>query len=191
MRNSTAVYSWRALNYSAGYVCSYAKICSAVDEDTHIWDPAMINWAICFNVPPEKDVAVVEGKSPGLAPSAYPTGCRPHFEHKVSKLMGVVVQFWHFLLPPLGRVLTATSNNPALADTGWMKNRLLSPGDIQNNVLLSIARIATLNIYLLALRETYFERFEQMIIGRRCDTRACYHHGFLLVALTPFWNFCI
>ena len=72
------------MNASAGYVGSYAKICIAVDEDIDIWDPAMINWAICFNVRPEKDVAVVQGKSPGLDPSAYPPGVPTHVSRMAS-----------------------------------------------------------------------------------------------------------
>ena len=40
----------------AGFTGSYAKICVAVDEDIDICDPAMINWAICYNMRPEKDV---------------------------------------------------------------------------------------------------------------------------------------
>src|ERR1041385_8057351 len=82
-KNSTADV-WRALNASAGYVGSYAKICIAVDEDIDIWDPAMINWAICFNVRPEKDIAVVQGKSPGLDPSAYPPGVPTHVSRMAS-----------------------------------------------------------------------------------------------------------
>jgi 4-hydroxy-3-polyprenylbenzoate decarboxylase len=69
---------WRALNATAGYAGSYAKICVAVDEDIDIWDPAMINWAICFNVRPEQDVVIARGKSPGLDPSAYPPGVPTH-----------------------------------------------------------------------------------------------------------------
>ena len=84
MRKPTAGDVWRALNASAGYVGSYAKICIAVDEDIDIWDPAMINWAICFNVRPEKDVAVVQGKSPGLDPSAYPPGVPTHVSRMAS-----------------------------------------------------------------------------------------------------------
>ena len=74
MKQPSQADVWRALNASAGYVGSYAKICIAVDEDIDIWDPAMINWAICFNVRPDKDVAIAQGKSPGLDPSAYPPG---------------------------------------------------------------------------------------------------------------------
>ncbi|HXG52605.1 MAG TPA: UbiD family decarboxylase [candidate division Zixibacteria bacterium] len=74
MRNATKADAWRALNASAGFTGSYAKICVAVDEDIDIRDPAMVNWAICFNVRPEEDVAVVRGKSPGLDPSAHPPG---------------------------------------------------------------------------------------------------------------------
>jgi len=44
----------------------------------------MINWAICFNVRPEKDVAVVQGKSPGLDPSAYPPGVPTHVSRMAS-----------------------------------------------------------------------------------------------------------
>ena len=78
MRKTTNADVWRALNASAGYVGSYAKICIAVDEDIDIRDPAMINWAICFNVIPDQDVVVAKGKSPGLDPSAYPPGTLPH-----------------------------------------------------------------------------------------------------------------
>lgn len=74
MKSRSGPDAWRALNASAGYVASYAKICIAVDEDIDIRDPAMINWAICFNVTPATDVMVANGKSPGLDPSAYPPG---------------------------------------------------------------------------------------------------------------------
>ena len=78
MKNPTAADAWRALNASAGFVGSYAKICVAVDDDIDIWDPAMINWAMCYNVRPEKDIAIAHGKSPGLDPSAYPPGVPTH-----------------------------------------------------------------------------------------------------------------
>ena len=78
MKKPSASDVWRALNASAGFVGSYAKICVAVDEDIDIWDPAMINWAICYNVRPEQDVAIAKGKSPGLDPSAYPPGVPTH-----------------------------------------------------------------------------------------------------------------
>lgn len=74
MRNATKADAWRALNASAGFTGSYAKICVAVDEDIDIHDPAMINWAICFNVRPDEDVVIAKGKSPGLDPSAHPPG---------------------------------------------------------------------------------------------------------------------
>jgi 3-polyprenyl-4-hydroxybenzoate decarboxylase len=74
MRNATKADAWRALNASAGFTGAYAKICIAVDEDIDIHDPAMINWAICFNVRPEEDVLVAKGKPPGLDPSAHPPG---------------------------------------------------------------------------------------------------------------------
>lgn len=78
MRKASTADVWRALNASAGYVGSYAKICIAVDEDIDIRDPAMINWAICFSVRPDQDVVIAKGKSPGLDPSAYPPGIPSH-----------------------------------------------------------------------------------------------------------------
>lgn len=74
MRNATKADAWRALNASAGFTGSYAKVCVAVDEDIDIHDPAMVNWAICFNVRPEEDVVIARGKSPGLDPSAHAPG---------------------------------------------------------------------------------------------------------------------
>jgi UbiD family decarboxylase len=74
MRNATKADAWRALNASAGFTGSYAKICVAVDEDIDIHDPAMVNWAICFNIRPEEDVMIAKGKSPGLDPSSHPPG---------------------------------------------------------------------------------------------------------------------
>jgi 4-hydroxy-3-polyprenylbenzoate decarboxylase len=73
-RNATKADGWRALNASAGFTGSYAKICVVVDDDIDIRDPAMVNWAICFNVRPNEDVMVVKGKSPGLDPSTHPPG---------------------------------------------------------------------------------------------------------------------
>jgi UbiD family decarboxylase len=74
MRNAAKADAWRALNASAGFTGSYAKICVAVDEDIDIRDPAMVNWAICFNVRPDEDVSIAKGKSPGLDPSSHPPG---------------------------------------------------------------------------------------------------------------------
>ncbi len=74
MRNATKAEAWRALNATAGFTGSYAKVCIAVDEDIDIHDPAMINWAVCYNMRPEEDVAIIKGKMPGLDPSTYPPG---------------------------------------------------------------------------------------------------------------------
>jgi UbiD family decarboxylase len=72
MRQASSADVRRALNATAGYAGNYAKICIAVDEDIDIRDPAMINWAVCFNVVPDKDVINAKGKSGGLDPSAHP-----------------------------------------------------------------------------------------------------------------------
>lgn len=90
MRGATKADAWRALNASAGFTGSYAKICIAVDEDIDIHDPAMVNWAICFNVRPEEDVAVVKGKSPGLDPSAHPPG-RESLEVRMSSIGALLI----------------------------------------------------------------------------------------------------
>lgn len=72
MKNATKAEAWRALWASAGFTGSYAKVCVAVDEDIDIHDPAMINWAICYNMRPDEDVEIAKGKMPGLDPSTYP-----------------------------------------------------------------------------------------------------------------------
>jgi 4-hydroxy-3-polyprenylbenzoate decarboxylase len=90
MRKPTPADAWRALNATAGYVGSYAKICIAVDEDIDIRDPAMINWAICFNVRPDQDVVIAKGKSPGLDPSAYPPDVAPH-EQKMASTSALLI----------------------------------------------------------------------------------------------------
>ena len=74
MRNASKADAWRALNASAGFTGAYAKVCVAVDEDIDIHDPAMVNWAICFNARPEEDILIAKGKAPGLDPSAHPPG---------------------------------------------------------------------------------------------------------------------
>ena len=74
MRNGSKADAWRALNASAGFTGSYAKVCIAVDDDIDIRDPAMVNWAICYNMRPDEDVAIAKGKMPGLDPSTYPPG---------------------------------------------------------------------------------------------------------------------
>ena len=74
MRNASKADAWRALNASAGFSGSYAKVCVAVDEDVDIHDPAMINWAICYSMRPDEDIAIAKGKPPGLDPSTYPPG---------------------------------------------------------------------------------------------------------------------
>jgi UbiD family decarboxylase len=78
MRNATKAEAWRALHATAGFTGSYAKVCVAVDEDIDIHDPAMINWAICYNMRPDEDVIISKGKMPGLDPSTY----RPGMEHE-------------------------------------------------------------------------------------------------------------
>lgn len=74
MRNASKAEAWRALNASAGFSGSYAKVCIAVDEDVDIHDAAMINWAICYSMRPDEDIAIAKGKPPGLDPSTYPPG---------------------------------------------------------------------------------------------------------------------
>ena len=74
MRHGSKVDAWRALNASAGFTGAYGKVCVAVDEDVDIRDPAMINWAICYNMRPDEDVIIAKGKPPGLDPSTYPPG---------------------------------------------------------------------------------------------------------------------
>jgi 4-hydroxy-3-polyprenylbenzoate decarboxylase len=74
MRHGSKADAWRALNASAGFTGAYAKICVAVDEDVDIRDPAMINWAICYNMRPDEDVTIAKGKPPGLDPSTYSPG---------------------------------------------------------------------------------------------------------------------
>lgn len=90
MRNASKADAWRALNASAGFTGSYAKICIAVDDDVDIHDPAMVNWAICFNVRPEEDVAVAKGKSPGLDPSAHPPG-RDSLEVRMASIGALLI----------------------------------------------------------------------------------------------------
>jgi len=74
IRKTNPANVWRALHAANAYSSNNAKICIAVDEDIDIRDPAMINWAICFNVIPDKDIAVAQGKTGGLDPSARPPG---------------------------------------------------------------------------------------------------------------------
>jgi len=71
-RKTSSAEVWRALYGTASYAGNYTKIAIAVDEDVDIHDPAMINWAICFNVVPDKDVVIAKGKMGGLDPSAIP-----------------------------------------------------------------------------------------------------------------------
>lgn len=84
MKKTSKADVWRALNGTAGYIGSYAKVCIAVDEDIDIRDPAMINWAICFNTRPDQDVAIAKGKSPGLDPSCYPPDVPRHVSRMAS-----------------------------------------------------------------------------------------------------------
>lgn len=72
MKKNLTADVWRALHATAGFVGPFAKITIAVDEDVDIRDPAMVNWAISFNVIPDKDVVIAKGKYPGLDPSAAP-----------------------------------------------------------------------------------------------------------------------
>jgi 4-hydroxy-3-polyprenylbenzoate decarboxylase len=90
MRSATKADAWRALNASAGFTGSYAKICIAVDEDIDIHDPAMVNWAISFNVRPDEDVLVAKGKSPGLDPSTHPPG-RESLEARMASTAALLI----------------------------------------------------------------------------------------------------
>jgi len=78
------------LNATAGFTGSFAKICVAVDDDIDIRDPAMINWAICFNVRPDQDVVIAKGKSPGLDPSAHPPGM-PSIEARTASTAALLI----------------------------------------------------------------------------------------------------
>jgi len=90
MRNASKADAWRALNASAGFTGAYAKICVAVDEDIDIHDPAMVNWAICFNVRPEEDIMIAKGKPPGLDPSAHPPG-RESLEVRMASIGALLI----------------------------------------------------------------------------------------------------
>jgi UbiD family decarboxylase len=105
MRNATKAEAWRALNASAGFTGSYAKVCVAVDEDVDIHDPAMINWAICYNMRPDEDVAIVKGKMPGLDPSTYPPGMETEEKRpgSTSALLINAVRPWPYMPVSLPR----------------------------------------------------------------------------------------
>lgn len=90
MRNASKADAWRALNASAGFTGAYAKVCVAVDEDIDIHDPAMVNWAICFNVRPEEDIMIAKGKPPGLDPSAHPPG-RESLEVRMASIGALLI----------------------------------------------------------------------------------------------------
>lgn len=90
MRNPTKAEAWRALHATAGFNGSYAKICVAVDEDIDIHDPAMINWAICYNMRPGEDVEISRGKMPGLDPSTYPPGSE-HEDRRASSTSALLI----------------------------------------------------------------------------------------------------
>jgi 4-hydroxy-3-polyprenylbenzoate decarboxylase len=61
-----------------------------VDEDIDINDPAMVNWAICFNARPEEDVMIAKGKAPGLDPSAHPPG-RESLEVRMASIGALLI----------------------------------------------------------------------------------------------------
>ncbi len=82
-RKSNDAEVWRALHAAAAFAANYTKICVAVDEDIDMRAPAMINWAICFNVVPDKDVAITKGKTGGLDPSAAPPTASSEEKRKV------------------------------------------------------------------------------------------------------------
>ena len=90
MRNASKADGWRALNASAGFTGAYAKVCIAVDEDVDIRDPAMVNWAICFNARLEEDVMIAKGKAPGLDPSAHPPG-RESLEVRMASIGALLI----------------------------------------------------------------------------------------------------
>jgi 4-hydroxy-3-polyprenylbenzoate decarboxylase len=90
MRNASKADAWRALNASAGFTGAYAKVCVAVDEDIDIRDPAMVNWAVCFNARLEEDVVIAKGKAPGLDPSAHPPG-RESLEVRLASIGALLI----------------------------------------------------------------------------------------------------
>jgi 3-polyprenyl-4-hydroxybenzoate decarboxylase len=90
MRHASKARWLAALNASAGFTGSYAKVCVVVDEDIDIHDPAMINWAICFNVRSEEDIMIAKGKAPGLDPSAHPPG-RESLEVRMASIGALLI----------------------------------------------------------------------------------------------------
>ncbi|HEX9880134.1 MAG TPA: UbiD family decarboxylase [Candidatus Binatia bacterium] len=105
MKKRLTAEVWRALHATAGFVGPFAKITIAVDEDVDIRDPAMINWAICFNVIPDKDVVIGKGKYPGLDPSAVPPSAtnQQRREAEMTTLLIDATRPWPYLPVSLPR----------------------------------------------------------------------------------------
>lgn len=65
---------WQVLNALMGYDPALGKVAIVVDEDINPRDPQAINWSLSFSMQPQRDIRIVNQRTPNLDPSGYPPG---------------------------------------------------------------------------------------------------------------------
>ncbi len=67
-------HPWQVLNLVSGYDTRWGKFFIVVDDDIDIRNIDAVIWAMSWRVQPARDMRVIQGKMPGLDPSAYSPG---------------------------------------------------------------------------------------------------------------------
>ena len=67
-------HPWQVLNFAAAYDLRWGKFFIVVDEDIDIRSMDSVIWAMSWRVQPARDIRIINGKMPGLDPSAYSPG---------------------------------------------------------------------------------------------------------------------
>ncbi|MBI4334506.1 MAG: UbiD family decarboxylase [Chloroflexi bacterium] len=72
LRKTHPSQAWQALNGASALIPTGGKIIVVVDEDIDPRDADSVNWAMSFRMQPHRDVKIIQGKAPGIDPSAAP-----------------------------------------------------------------------------------------------------------------------
>ncbi len=67
-------HPWQILNLLSGYDTRWGKFFIVVDEDIDPRSLDSVIWAMSWRVQPARDMRIIQGKVPGLDPSAYSPG---------------------------------------------------------------------------------------------------------------------
>ncbi len=102
LRKTHPSQAWQALNGTAALIPTGGKVIVAVDDDIDPRDADSVNWAISFRMQPHRDVRIIQGKAPGIDPSAAPlldSGFRSSGSSEASAMLIDATTKWPY--PPI------------------------------------------------------------------------------------------